>query len=435
MHRSKGKKNKKSSFDQAVGVPFGIKHVPKHPKFIRGTDSKFDDKLFMTIWKNPDNTKYQQAFPKFIFEPSTWSQYHTKHKGQATRIKGMRILIQISTIHAILSGKYFVYADGDIESEKVEEQEDEENDTNEQQAKEKEELKESSASKSKSKSESGAITKSIKCIELPKHSIADSVSKTIMHPEEELFHQHFFDELQNNNDDGNGPKMMVINDDMLSVSKYIMQKYRVKPLVLCMASRGYPGGGYRTGAGAQEEDLCRRSTYFCNVDDPYNFNKRNRKWTYPLPEFGGIYSPNVLVFRDGLDRGYAFYDDHPKKMSFVSVYCYGSPNLDKHNRMSKNLEKRTLKKIEAILRIAILHKHRCLVLSAFGSGAYENPPEHMAELFQRALSKEEYKQFFSMIIFAIINDKNCGKQHNPKGNVAPYSQIFNVPILSLSDSP
>lgn len=175
--------------------------------------------------------------------------------------------------------------------------------------------------------------------------------------------------------------------------------------------------------------------YTVTPEDPYNFNAKHREWTYPLPEFGGVYSPNVIVFRQGVGGGYAFYDDRPRKMSFVSVYSYGSPNVNEHNRLSNNIERRTLKKIEATLRIAILHRHRCLVLSAFGSGAYENPPEHMAEIFQRALSKKEYKRFFSTVVFAIVNDKNCGKRHNPKGNVAPYSQIFNVPILSLSDSP
>lgn len=44
-------------------------------------------------------------------------------------------------------------------------------------------------------------------------------------------------------------------------------------------------GGYRKGAGAQEENLHRRTNLYACTDDPYLENP-NRRWSYPLAEFG-----------------------------------------------------------------------------------------------------------------------------------------------------
>lgn len=55
-----------------------------------------------------------------------------------------------------------------------------------------------------------------------------------------------------------------------------------------MASPLRPGGGVLTGATAQEETLCLRTTLYPSLRE---------EW-YRLPELGGIWTPDVLVFRD-----------------------------------------------------------------------------------------------------------------------------------------
>jgi len=57
-----------------------------------------------------------------------------------------------------------------------------------------------------------------------------------------------------------------------------------------MASASHPGGGYRKGAGAQEENLHRRTNLFQCLEDPYQLV--NRSWSYPLPQFGSS-SPSL----------------------------------------------------------------------------------------------------------------------------------------------
>ena len=68
----------------------------------------------------------------------------------------------------------------------------------------------------------------------------------------------------------------------------------LQPAVLVLASTGNPGGGYMEGAGAQEENLCRRSSLWQCLADPFHVDKE-RKWSYPIPEFGAIYSPKVRI--------------------------------------------------------------------------------------------------------------------------------------------
>ncbi|CAF1635218.1 unnamed protein product, partial [Rotaria sp. Silwood1] len=60
-------------------------------------------------------------------------------------------------------------------------------------------------------------------------------------------------------------KVKVINEDCVTVYGNCCKDYK-KPLLLNMANATSPGGGYRKGDGAQEENLFRRSDYFRSLD-------------------------------------------------------------------------------------------------------------------------------------------------------------------------
>jgi hypothetical protein len=61
-------------------------------------------------------------------------------------------------------------------------------------------------------------------------------------------------------------------------------------VVLNMANQTRAGGGYKTGAGAQEENLHRRSNLFEILDDPFGAWP-DRPWSFPIDDFGAVYSP------------------------------------------------------------------------------------------------------------------------------------------------
>jgi hypothetical protein len=46
---------------------------------------------------------------------------------------------------------------------------------------------------------------------------------------------------------------------------------------------------------------------------------------------------------------------------------------------------------------------------------------------------QKYFCSFKSIVFAIIDDHNAMQNHNPNGNIQPFADIFQVPILSMNE--
>ncbi|CAF3853399.1 unnamed protein product [Rotaria magnacalcarata] len=180
-------------------------------------------------------------------------------------------------------------------------------------------------------------------------------------------------------------KIFVVNGDCLDIASCFREKYQnCSPVVLNMASATCPGGGWRHGCGAQEENLHRRTNLFQCLEDSYQELVGKRSWNYPIPEFGGIYSPNVSVFRGSEARGYPFFPNGPEYISFIAcaAYAYPSTTINKDGEMElygSDVIQNTMKKMETIFKIALDNEHDTVILSAFGCGAFRNPPRHIAE--------------------------------------------------------
>ena len=87
--------------------------------------------------------------------------------------------------------------------------------------------------------------------------------------------------------------------------------------------------------------------------------------------------------------------------------------------------------IRAIFRFGAHNGHDGLVLSAFGCGAFCNPPHHVARLFAEALSEPaealsepEFSGVFRAVTFAILDDHNAQRPHNARGNLGPFQEAF-----------
>ena len=98
--------------------------------------------------------------------------------------------------------------------------------------------------------------------------------------------------------------------------------------------------------------------------------------------------------------------------------------VDGKEKLTNKIAKATKQKIKALFSIVLENGHDAIVLSAFGCGAYRNPPEHMALLFQETIREEKYDEQMKYIVFAIIDDHNTGKAHNSEGNVKPFAVVF-----------
>ncbi|CAF3812014.1 unnamed protein product [Rotaria sp. Silwood1] len=246
-------------------------------------------------------------------------------------------------------------------------------------------------------------------------------------------------------------KVKVINEDCVTVYGNCCKDYK-KPLLLNMANATSPGGGYRKGDGAQEENLFRRSDYFRSLDVELDhiYEETSERFVcssdgqilplhdyqsmYPIDEYGAIYTSGLTFFRKSEQQGYDYMEQPLENVYSLAIAAYRNPKLD-GNMLSPQYSVGMRKKIENLFSIAYNHKHDCLILSALGCGAFRNPPEHVAKIFRSVI--EQYAGFFQTIIFAILDDHNTGQQHNPEGNFKSFrnelhDQIFR-PILSLND--
>ena len=215
-----------------------------------------------------------------------------------------------------------------------------------------------------------------------------------------------------------------------------MQDEGLNPAILNMASAYRPGGGVMNGARTQEECILRRSNLFMslyqydrqmydlvikpNEDGMYDLSFIQQG--YPMDEnFGGIYSADVTVFKDGnYEWLYA-----PYQTAFISV---AAMNINRALRQGEQilvdgrLSDRAVaiikNKIRTIYRIGVLHGHDSLVLGAWGCGDFGNLSEQIAQLFVNVLNEDEFRGRYKDIRFAIIEDHNSrGRNYQTFKNV------------------
>lgn len=73
----------------------------------------------------------------------------------------------------------------------------------------------------------------------------------------------------------------------------------------------------------------------------------------------------------------------------------------------------------------LINQHKNLILSAFGCGSYGNPPEQISKIFKDVIYND-FSGHFDNIVFAILDDHNSYREHNPNGNLKPFLNEFNL---------
>ena len=212
--------------------------------------------------------------------------------------------------------------------------------------------------------------------------------------------------------------LCVLNVDCILATRDLVEQ-GYNPALLNMASLYHPGGGVLQGSGAQEEELCRRSTLAISL---YQFSLpggrygdladmvgvKRRAERYPMDNtYGGIYSPGITFFRATQDEGYALLDN-TFQAAVISVASLNYNPKHGHNQLDNGnipeADKPILKeKIRTILRIGALKGHDSLVLGALGCGAFCTPPAQMARLFREVMAEIQFLGRFRKIVFAIID--------------------------------
>lgn len=216
---------------------------------------------------------------------------------------------------------------------------------------------------------------------------------------------------------------------LTNCAKYVTVRDKKPVYVLNMANAFSAGGGWKNGALAQEEALCYRSSLSFTLKLRY----------YPIPEFGAIYSPTVIVIRNNMKEGHRLYPlDKPEEFPVVSVVSVAAlcepevvfdrvpgPKEVHKARYAKTEDREMMKeKMRVILRTAAFNGHRRLVLGALGCGAFLNPRDEVADCWAEVFDEQEFSGgWWESVIFAVMDD--LGEGANGDGNFGVFYRKLN----------
>jgi uncharacterized protein (TIGR02452 family) len=193
-----------------------------------------------------------------------------------------------------------------------------------------------------------------------------------------------------------GTAITVENATVLDVGRRLAQGGPVA--ALNFAAAGHPGGGFLSGARAQEESIARSSGLFHAIDDRrmYAFH---RERVDPMYSDWVIYSPEVPVFRT--DDGRLL--ERPWNLSILTCAAVNGVALERHapHRM-KDVPAVMRQRTARVLTVAAAHDVRQLILGAWGCGAFGLDPHMMAGIFHEALAGP-FDGVFEDVVFAITD--------------------------------
>jgi uncharacterized protein (TIGR02452 family) len=155
-------------------------------------------------------------------------------------------------------------------------------------------------------------------------------------------------------------RITVTNETTLAAMRRLAQDHR-QVAALNFASARHPGGGWLSGAHAQEESLARASGLVtCITNDP--MYARHAHSNDALYTSSAIYTPNVPVFRD--DAGQLL--DVPYLVAFITALAVNASVVLARDPTRRNAVAAAMReRIARVLAIATAHGHTALVLGAW----------------------------------------------------------------------
>ncbi|MCO5234228.1 MAG: DUF1810 family protein [Chitinophagales bacterium] len=192
----------------------------------------------------------------------------------------------------------------------------------------------------------------------------------------------------------------------------ILESTGCHPTIHVETNRIFPGNEANEGQESIEADLFRRSNItpalYQFTDDADIFQiERNPDFSYPFPKdfTGGIYSPNISIFRGKEINGYGLLKN-PFMLDFIFTSHSENPEIELVQgewRFSIKSKDIILEKIRTVLRIAFIHQHDSIIFGINHSERNSYPTKHLAELYGQVLFESEFKDVFKLIIFSIAS--------------------------------
>jgi uncharacterized protein (TIGR02452 family) len=185
--------------------------------------------------------------------------------------------------------------------------------------------------------------------------------------------------------------------------------------VLCLnfASAKNAGGGFLSGAQAQEESIARATgLYPCLMKATRDYYELHRQMKSCVYTDTMIYAPDVPIFKTESGRNL---DDLQKVSLITSAAVNAGVVMQREPNNIPLIESFMRTRINKVLALAQERGHEVLVLGAWGCGVFQNDPEKVALWFKEAL-ETRFENGFKRIIFAVYSN-------NPKF-ITPFQQHF-----------
>jgi hypothetical protein len=215
----------------------------------------------------------------------------------------------------------------------------------------------------------------------------------------------------------------VVSEDSLTATKIATTNYGMLFACLNFADSKNPGGGYRNGRNPQEEDIFLRTDCHFSLGlrgqsdilypDPDETNKANNDYIYDEKKTaliqgitGRVYLIDTpqICFRNNKDTNYAIYPDG-EIFPFYELRA-AALNFNKEIHSCVDFSNTCIEAIaQTELRIAaqldtlIERGIRCVILGAFGCGAFKNNPNIVANAYYKEITKR--RTHFNVIQFAM----------------------------------
>lgn len=203
-----------------------------------------------------------------------------------------------------------------------------------------------------------------------------------------------------------GTTVEVTEETTLQAAERLARTSGVEPMCLNFASAKHPGGGFLTGATAQEESLARSSGLYPCLLAAGEYYEHHRARRTPLYSDHMIFSTGVPVFRDDSGR---LLDDLYRATFLTSAAVNAGVYLRDHPGGGAVVLSTMRARLAKVLWTAHRHGQTHLVLGAWGCGVFSNDSEQVAPLFRDALAPGgPFAGIFPHVTFAIF-DRSPGQ--------------------------
>ena len=203
------------------------------------------------------------------------------------------------------------------------------------------------------------------------------------------------------------PETRVDNISTVEAIRTLASERKTDIGVLNFASAKNPGGGFINGANAQEESLAVSSTLYPTLTAHEKYYKENRAHSSMMYLDYGIYSPEVVFFRDGAFQ----LTETPVKASVLTLPAVNMGQVILRGENVEEAKSVMRRRMKLALGIFAEYKAKHLVLGAYGCGVFRNDPKEIA-IWWRELLEEGMGQNFDSVFHAVLDhskDRRCIK--------------------------